>query len=73
MYELEIENLTGLGRMGDTTTSHYKKFRSLKKAMQYAEKEYGDQIAWKSGGKESMCSGDLRWVMYTIRVIKFED
>ena len=80
MFELESENLTGLGGpMGteETTINWRKFFTTVEKAKEFAEKDYK-----KKGGREEFdwheddgewCSGDLLFVMYNIRPVKVEE
>ena len=77
MYTLISENLTNLGGpMGSEYTfdNYRKSFLKLETAINFAEKEYGKEIIWKKDDKTGeLCSGDLSYVMYTIKPIKFED
>ena len=76
MYLLEAENLQNLGGpMGtEYTTTMYRKFyRELDNAKQAAEKDYGKPIRWGHYIGKEWTSGDLRWVMYTITLVKTED
>lgn len=66
MFELESENLTSLGRMGDTTTTNWRRFyKTVAAARKAAEKDFGGRIVWSRDGRR-WCSGDLGHVMYTI-------
>ena len=78
-YELESENLSGLGgAMGTekTTINWTKLFRSEKKAKLYAEKDYEkqrnseetpDPIVWTENEDGSFSTQDLSFVMYHVR------
>lgn len=74
MYELTSENLSGLGSsMGSerTHTNWRKFFASVDAAKAFAETDYGKPIKWQERG-ETATSGDLLYVMYTIRPVQVE-
>jgi hypothetical protein len=76
MFKLISEDLTNLGgRMGSefTKTNYIKYFKSLVKAKKYAEEEYNEQIKWVPYTRNSITSGDLRYVIYTIKRVETED
>ena len=76
MYELESENLTGLGGpMGSESisTNFRRYFKSLASAKKFAEKDYGGKIPWHTGRGDKIHSGDLGHVMYHIRLIRTVD
>jgi len=65
---LVSENLTHLGgRMGTeyTTTNYSKPFKSIQKAKEFAEKEYGNELKWVVTDK-GLRTEDLGYVMYYI-------
>lgn len=75
-YELVSENLTNLGGpmgMEYTFDNWRKSFSSLEKAKSYAEKDYKYQkerpISWQQQN-DRWCSGDLSFVMYTIKEVE---
>ena len=76
VYELISEDLSHLGGpMGTeyTTESSLGLFSGedgLEKAKKAAEKHYGGKIKWSKDKypEGSLCSGDLRYVMYHIRI-----
>jgi hypothetical protein len=83
IYELESEDLTGLGGpMGSeqTSTNWRRFFKGIKRAKKVAEDDYKEnsepdtreKIRWSTSG-EGLTTGDLRFVMYNIRRIKVED
>lgn len=83
MYELESENLTGLGGpMGTerTWTNWRKFFSTVEAAKEFAEKDYKRPINWSASKGPTCngipidlaCSGDLGFVMYHIRCVKVE-
>jgi len=78
IFELTSENLSGLGGpMGSerTTINYVMPFADKQAAIEYAENEYGEMISWERKS-DYLCSGDLSYVMYTIRkkkVIGSED
>lgn len=70
MFTLTIEDLTHLGSSMGTeyTTSDEYHFSSIDAAKRYAEKHYNGsrgKIQWK--GKTRLTSGDLGYVMYSIK------
>lgn len=68
IYELIIEDLTTLGRMGSSSTVKERKlFLNPNDARAYAEENYEKDIKWTALGKGSWTSGDLSYVMYTIQ------
>lgn len=68
IYELIIEDLTTLGRMGSSSTVKERKmFLKPNVAREYAEADYEKDINWTALGKGSWTSGDLSYVMYTIQ------
>lgn len=73
MFSVVSENLSGLGYMGSTTSTNWQKyFRKLEKAKDFCEEEYGDKIEWVE--EEGVVrSPDLRYVMYWITPLEFED
>lgn len=74
MYVLISEDLTSLGAMGSRTTTNWRKyFKSLVSAKAFAEKDYGEPIKWGRSSRNAYCSGDLRYVMYTIHQVHTED
>lgn len=80
IYELVSEDLTHLGgRMGTeyTTENWHYLFETIGAAKAYAEKDYRYQketpIQWyHSIGSHYDCSGDLHYVMYTIKPVKMK-
>jgi hypothetical protein len=81
VYELSSENLSGLGgRMGSESSriNWYSFFYSIDAAKQHAEADYGRPIQWGSRNMPTcngvpnflLCSGDLGYVMYRIRLIE---
>lgn len=69
IIELESENLTNLGHMGSETTTNWRRFfKTVGKAKEAAEKDYGKPIKWSRGSR--ICSGDLGYVMYHITKVK---
>ncbi len=69
LYELVIEDMTTVGRMGSSSTVRERKmFLDPNDAREYAEADYEDSIKWHATAKGSWCSGDLMWVMYNIQV-----
>lgn len=76
MYELESENLTGLGGpMGtERTWPNWRKFfRTAEAAKVYAERDFKKSIEWSGGLVRGFSSGDLGHVMYHIRLVKIEE
>lgn len=74
MFELESENLTGLGGMMGTehTWTNFRKFySSAELAKEAAEKDLGEKIEWFKT-KNGFRSGDLGHVMYHIKEVKVE-
>jgi|GEM_PF-6944042 hypothetical protein len=74
MVTLTSENLTGLGGpMGSerTTTNWRKYFSTPELAMEYAEKDFGEKIPWRTEGV-NFHSPDLRYVMYHINHVEVE-
>ena len=72
-FILTSENLSGLGRMGDTTSTNWERyFSTIEFAKQYAEKDYkGDEtIIWTKDRSSGCSSQDLGHVMYIIRRAK---
>jgi hypothetical protein len=74
IFELTSENLSGLGGpMGTERTSinYQKPFADLQKAKDFAIKEYGKEIEWRtntsSGKDDGLRSDDLGYVMYYIK------
>ena len=73
LYELVIEDMTTVGRMGSSSTVRERKmFLDPNDAREYAEKDYEASIKWTPVKKGTWCSGDLMWVMYYIRSIIVE-
>ena len=75
MYCLTSENLTHLGgMMGSerTSTNFTKFFIDPEKAKKFAEKDFKKSIEWSKRDK-GFTSGDLMYVMYTIKPVKVED
>ena len=69
LYELIIEDMTTVGRMGSSSTVRERKmFLDPNDAREYAEADYEQSIKWHATAKGSWSSGDLMWVMYNIRV-----
>jgi hypothetical protein len=84
MFELESENLTGLGGpMGSerAETNWRKFFKTVRAAKDAAEKDYGREIEWdkRKGPTRNLkpidltCSGDLGHVMYHIKRVRAND
>ncbi len=81
LFELVSENLTHLGGpMGteETWNNWSKFFTTIEAAKEFAEKDYQkeshkkeERITWTKN-KTEFCSGDLSFVMYTIRPVKVE-
>lgn len=72
VYKLVSEDLSGLGSsMGTehTSVNWERFFIDANDAKEYAQKDYRSEIKWKRHGKGGWISGDLRFVMYTIRPI----
>ncbi len=68
LYELTIEDMTTLGHMGSSpTVKERKMFLDPNKAREYAEADYEKAIKWTALKKGAWSSGDLSYVMYTIR------
>ena len=66
IYELVIEDLTTLGRMGsEPRVKETKLFEKANDAKAYAEADYGKSIKWK-GYSDRITSPDLSYVMYII-------
>lgn len=70
IFSLVSENIVMAagGPMGSPVVNNFTKpFSTLTKAKKFAQKDYnGDEkITWSKRGKYH-CSGDLRYVMYTI-------
>ena len=75
MFELTSEDLPILGvpSGSEYTTDNYRKFfKTVAAAKAFAEKEYKKPIKWTNRDGE-YCSGDLNYVMYTIRLVEVED
>lgn len=73
LYELVIEDMTTVGRMGSSSTVRERKmFLDPNDARKYAEKDYEQPIKWTAVRKGTWSSGDLMWVMYYIRRTKVE-
>ncbi len=81
VYELSSENLSGLGGQMGSESSYMnwiKFFYSIDSAKQYAEADCGVSIQWGSKNMPTrngvpqylLCSGDLGYVMYRIRLIE---
>ena len=76
IYQLESENLTSLGRMGDTSTTNWiKLFSTLEYATAHAEADYkkyfwAEEIKWTKDRSGGCGSQDLNWVMYNIRLVR---
>ncbi len=69
LYELVIEDMTTVGRMGSSSTVRERKmFLDPNDAREYAEKDYEAKIKWTPVSKGTWTSGDLMWVIYYIRV-----
>ena len=69
LYELIIEDMTTVGRMGSSSTVKERKmFLDPNVAREYAEADYNESIKWHATGKGSWSSGDLMWVMYNIQL-----
>lgn len=74
IYKLTSENLSNLGRMGDTPSINWVKYFSTSdKAEIYAEGDYGGRIFWARHNNGITSSGDLSHVMYTIKKIEIQD
>lgn len=72
IYELLSENLSHLGGpMGSeyTTDNWRKHFDDVELAKKYAEKDFKNKIKWQKS-PSGYCSGDLHFVMYTIKKLK---
>ena len=68
LYELTIEDMTTLGHMGSSpTVKERKMFLEPNDACAYAEADYEKDIKWTTTGRGNWTSGDLSYVMYTIR------
>lgn len=76
VYELVSENMTAVGGpMGSEHTwdSWRKLFSTLKAAKAHAKRDYLKEaqeplvFEWHKTSKNEWCTGDLRFVMYTIR------
>ena len=68
LYELIIEDMTTLGAMGTSpTVTERKLFLDPQGAREYAEADYKDDIKWAATSQGSWTSGDLRYVMYSIK------
>jgi hypothetical protein len=75
MYELKSINLSHIGGpMGTeyTRTNWRRYFKTLKGAKTAAENDYSKNIDWKKTDGE-IHSGDLLYVMYTIKKLAIED
>jgi hypothetical protein len=73
LYELVIEDMTTVGRMGSSSTVRERKmFLDPNAAREYAEKDYENSIKWTAIRKGTWTSGDLMWVMYYIRSMTVE-
>ncbi len=69
VFELTSDNMSGLGQQGSTSKENWHQlYQSLESAKAAAEKDYKGKIEWKGKGKR-ISSGDLLWVMYTIKEI----
>ena len=67
LYELIIEDMTTVGRMGSSSTVRERKmFLDPNDARTYAETDYENSIKWHASAKGCWSSGDLMWVMYRI-------
>lgn len=79
MYQLIAEDLSHLGGpMGsEYTTEMFRRFfTTLDKAKEAANRHYNRDmkrgpIKWEKDGR-GVTSGDLSWVMYTIKLVKAE-
>ena len=68
VFELVIEDLTTLGHMGSSSRiKETKLFATAKNAQAYAEADYGKKIKWSGYRYNNWTSGDLSFVMYTVR------
>ena len=73
LYELIIEDMTTLGAMGTSpTVTERKLFLEPQGAREYAEADYKDDIKWAATSQGSWTSGDLRYVMYSIKRVEAE-
>jgi hypothetical protein len=77
MLMLISTNLSGLGgRMGTESahTNFRKFFNHMVNAMEFAQKDFKHgKINWRECGRGKYTSGDLGYVMYTIKEIETED
>lgn len=68
LYELTIEDMTTLGAMGTSpTVKERKMFLDPNDAREYAETDYEKDIKWTPLREGCWTSGDLSYVMYSIR------
>ena len=73
LYELTIEDMTTLGHMGSSpTVKERKMFLDPNDARAYAEADYEKDIKWTALRKGAWTSGDLSYVMYSIRARSVE-
>lgn len=74
VYQLLIEDMTTLGAMGSSpTVTSRKLYSSLGTAQTHARIDYQKDITWTKLSSGSWSSGDLMYVMYTIRAIEVID
>ncbi len=74
VYELTIEDMTTLGHMGSRPTTIFcNLYSSLGVAQAHAKIHYQKDIKWTKRPSGTWSSGDLRHVMYSIRLIEIID
>ena len=70
VWELTSENMSGMSTQGSRPKENFHQlYQSAESAKAAAEKDYKGEIDWTKRGK-TISSGDLLWVMYTIREIE---